>query len=319
MKVTIISLDNWGFNSFIEEELRRQGVEVYHINFDAFKYKYPSKFHKSLNFIMKTFFDYNFKRVHLNNHLLKRFELLGKQDQILVIKGDNLSIKTIGIIREKYCDKLIGFFNDSFSRYPRMEKVQHAFDEVFSFEPVDAKRFGFKFISNYIYFPIASQKDHKPYVYDIFNISSIGKRFDALPKLRSYFENLNLKAKLIAFSGKPIKNKINGVEYINKKISIKEMLELVDVSKMILDLQRPKQDGLSFRVFEALGKQKKLVTTNASIVNYDFYHPNNILVIEIDKIQIPSTFLNAPYHEIDEAILNKYHISNWVKTVFNLN
>ncbi|WP_066220656.1 hypothetical protein [Formosa haliotis] len=318
MKVTIISLDNWGFNSFIAKALEQQGVEVYHMNFDAFKYKYPSNFHKSLNFVMKTFFNYNFKRQHLNNHILKRFEFLGKQDQILVIKGDNLSIDTLGIIREQYCDKLIAFFNDSFSRYPRMEKVQDAFDEVYSFEPVDVQRFGFNFISNYIYFPLESQKDHKPYLYDVFNISSLGKRSSTLPKLQHYFSTHQLKAKLIAFSEKPLKKRIKGVDYIKEKISIEDMLKIADDSKMILDLQRPKQEGLSFRVFEALGKQKKLITTNKSVVNYDFYHPNNILVIDMKMIEIPQEFLNSPYHELEESVLMKYHISNWVKTVFKL-
>ncbi len=53
-------------------------------------------------------------------------------------------------------------------------------------------------------------------------------------------------------------------------------------------------------------------------MNYDFYNPQNILVIDEDNIEIPEDFVTSTYIDIDDAILNKYSLDNWVKNVFNL-
>ena len=63
--------------------------------------------------------------------------------------------------------------------------------------------------------------------------------------------------------------------------------KLILKSKIIVEIQRNDQIGLSFRIFEALGYRKKLVTTNTDVVNYDFYNPQNILVIDENNIEIP--------------------------------
>ncbi|WP_055445438.1 hypothetical protein [Lacinutrix himadriensis] len=319
MKITLIGLDKWKFNQFICDELMKQNHEVHHINFDAFLYKYPSFFHKGINFFLKTFFNYNMKRVHLNKHILKNLEAIGKQDKILIIKGDNLSKKTLKHIKKNYTNELIAFFNDSFSRYPRMKKVQNVFDTVFSFERKDVEQFDFHFVSNYIYFPIEKFHADKAFEYDIFNISSLDKRENTLPIIANYFKSLSIRYKLIAYTRDKSITKIEGVDYIDKKIELQEMEKMVDKSKTMLDIQRPKQEGLSFRVFEALGKHKKLITTNASLASYDFYDPNNIAIIDVDNMHVSPDFFKTPYKEVDAEIINKYHISNWVNTVFNLN
>ena len=108
------------------------------------------------------------------------------------------------------------------------------------------------------------------------------------------------------------------IEAIRTKRSIQETSELIQKSKILLEIQNPKQIGLSFRVFEALGHRKKLITTNKDIINYDFYHPQNILVLDENKIEIPEDFVSSPYLEINKAILSKYKIANWVKHIFEL-
>ena len=39
MKITIISLDNWGFNKHIQDNLEKNGHTVNHIDFNKFIYK----------------------------------------------------------------------------------------------------------------------------------------------------------------------------------------------------------------------------------------------------------------------------------------
>jgi hypothetical protein len=63
---------------------------------------------------------------------------------------------------------------------------------------------------------------------------------------------------------------------------------------------------------------KKLITTNPDIINYDFYNPNNIQVIDGENIRFDAKFFNVPYEPIPEMIYNKYTLSDWVDVVFEL-
>ena len=54
MKITLVSLDNWGFNSNIAVALEKKGHIIRHIDFNEFKYKYTSFSHRIYNFLLKT-------------------------------------------------------------------------------------------------------------------------------------------------------------------------------------------------------------------------------------------------------------------------
>lgn len=317
MEITIISLDNWGYNQFIANELETRGITVTHIDFHKFKYKYPSFFHKALNFFTKSLFNYNFKREHLTKELLKLLADQNKQDAILIIKGDNLSISTIKKIKNN-TSNLIAFLNDSMSRYPRMKTVFPYFDKVYSFEPSDVSKYQLKLITNYIYFDYKSIPKTKP-VFGVFNISSLDKRKVTMPNFARFFKEKQIDYKLIAFSKEPNDELTKlGIELTTQKYSLDDVFKLVSQSEILLDLQRPKQKGLSFRIMEAIALEKKLISTNKDLVNYDFYNPNNIAIVDSDAIKIDNQFFKTPYEAIAPEIINKYHISSWVNEVFNL-
>jgi len=81
---------------------------------------------------------------------------------------------------------------------------------------------------------------------------------------------------------------------------------------------RENQYGLSFRVFEAMALEKKIITDNEKIKNYDFYNPNNILVLNKDFSNITKEFFETPYQALPEEIYKKYTLEKWVERVFNL-
>ncbi|WKV96114.1 hypothetical protein PYV50_19545 [Pseudomonas sp. H22_DOA] len=53
------------------------------------------------------------------------------------------------------------------------------------------------------------------------------------------------------------------------------------------------------------------------MVDYDFYNPANILVIDENSPVIPEHFITAPYVDIPAPIYEKYTLQGWVKTVFS--
>ena len=319
MKITVISLDNWGYNQYIVDELNSyENIEANHINFDGLRFKYPSVFHKIFNFFSKTFFNYNLKRNHLNKVILNHVKELGHQDKILIIKSDFLSVKTIKKIKE-HTSELIAFYNDNIKRCPRIKVVYPYFDINYSFEKDDAKNFGFKFITNYIYHghllnkPIPNTKTS----FEVFNISSLSKRNNTIENIAIALDKINILYKIILVGKKNYKPKGN-IAYQKNKIDIKDVNSYISKSRTLLDVHRKGQSGLTFRVMDSLAYNKKLITTNQDIINYDFYNSNNILIINPENVEIPNIFFDKEYEAIPENIYKKYTINNWVKTVFEL-
>jgi len=96
-----------------------------------------------------------------------------------------------------------------------------------------------------------------------------------------------------------------------------EIVEIIKKSNCILDIQRVVQSGLTMRTLEVLGANKKLITTNEDVVNYDFYNENNVYVIDRDNPKIPMSFIKNKYQTIDFNIYDKYSIDRWLEEVFS--
>lgn len=52
------------------------------------------------------------------------------------------------------------------------------------------------------------------------------------------------------------------------------------------------------------------------MLDYDFYNPANILVIDEAEPVIPASFISEPYVDIPDQIYRKYTLQGWVETVF---
>jgi hypothetical protein len=102
-----------------------------------------------------------------------------------------------------------------------------------------------------------------------------------------------------------------------KKLSIYQTLSLLNNADCILDISPLNQNGLTLRCLDAIGMNKKLITTNKDIKKYDFYDPANILVIPPATIEDIPSFLEKPKVAVPDEIKEKYSISFWVKSIIN--
>jgi len=315
MKVCVISFDYWGFDRYIIRELESRGVEASHINLNDFSYKHPSLLAKLGNAVNKLLFKKNIKKIKRQEWVLQQLDNLGPQDIILTIRPDLLEKSTHLAIKQK-AKKYLAYLYDSTKRFPVDHLLEGIFDKTFSFDELDVKKYGFIHISNYIYLP---QKDLKPIntlKHKMFMVISGDERLGTLNAIADKLDGLNIKYKFIVrASRKPLALNAN-VEYTKEEIWQDKLVEYLDKSEIFLDIIRHGHNGLSFRIFESLAYQKKLITTNPSVKNYDFYNPNNIMVLDPENIVVDADFFDTPYEPLDEAIYNKYTVAHWVSTVF---
>ncbi|PID70907.1 MAG: hypothetical protein CR985_02540 [Flavobacteriales bacterium] len=318
MKITVISLDQWGYDRYIVDELkRRKNIEVNHIDFSKYKYEYPSFFHRIYNFLAKTIAKHNIKKAYIHKKINERLADLPVQDQILMVKADHLLPQKIHQIK-KHTHKFIAYFSDSIAKCPKIKKMHHLFDEVYSFEKKDAEKYNFNFITNYIYKVVKTDK--KNIKYSVFNVGAYDKRINIIEKIALRLDSIapNYKIIIVGKKAKKHKPKAKNIVFTDKRMNLKDAFENIKTAEAMLDVNRTVHKGLTFRVFESLGYHKKLISTNEDIKNYDFYNPNNIAIIDPDNVEISDDFFSSPYQEIPEELFEKYTINNWVKTVFKL-
>lgn len=98
-----------------------------------------------------------------------------------------------------------------------------------------------------------------------------------------------------------------------------EYLKVVSQSRGILDIVQKGQIGTTTRVFEAVLSNKKLISNNRDLVNYDFYNPDNIFIIGIDDFSDLKQFLNRPTKPVHPSVVNEYGVERWISDILQNN
>lgn len=280
------------------------------------RYRYKNKMYQFLNLLSKVFLHRNIKDVYHRKVMQKRIESLQEHyDLIFVIRPDLLSNEELTILKGK-TSKFIAYYWDTVSFFPRKKEIMPFFDKIYSFDLNDCKTYQIELLTNFYFFepePVAIDKT-------VFCISHLEKkRFAMFNLMGKYLEEKKISFRFLTRQSKE-KFKSPYIEYLKASIPYQEMLKLLNHYEVILDIAKPQQNGLSLRIFESLGMNKKIITNNQSVKFYDFYHPNNILVIDFNCLDIPEAFFKLPYQSIDEDIKKQYHLKSFVKTVLsNLN
>lgn len=271
------------------------------------------------------------KSIKYYHCILKRCKR--EYDYILFIKADMVPIVVLKEIRERYKNaKLFLYLYDSIKNIPGILDKLKYFDFAYSFDKNDCMKYSMLEFRPLFFadeFRNSIEKDF--YKYDISFYGTIhSDRYKIIEKIIKICKDCSyefywfgyLQSKFIYYLYKLIKK-----EYKNTKVSTfhyekmnsKDITRIVEDSKIILDIQHPLQSGLTMRTIEMIGMKKKIITTNKEILDYDFYCPENIYIIDRNNIVIDNAFLTMPYRTIDENIYEKYSLDRWVLDVLDIN
>lgn len=323
-KIILAITDDFKIKSCIEENLQKIGFETITIiptvN-DKFKYKNFKE--RIVNFIKKKLYndsDYKKKlRYNFEQELL--LKKLCKADYTLTIRAD--------LFEDNFINKLIecapknySYQWDGLSRFEKITKLIPLFTKFYVFDKKDLSQKNKTYPTTNFYFDCYKDLLHnKEPKYDLFFIGSYDSRVPKLISICEILHNKGYKLHIVLFchSGEEPK-KYPFIKYYNTPFSYYENLQMVADSKCILDLHHDSlHTGLSFRTFEALGFDKKLITTNTIIKDYDFYESQNIFHLdENTDFSTIDDFLKSDYIEIDPVIKKKYSFTNWIKYVLEM-
>ena len=252
-------------------------------------------------------------------------------DYILIVKCDMTPVSILEKFKTVFPNaKLCLYLYDSVKNIPGITKKFKYFDTLHSFDLDDCEKYPeLKFRPLFFGDQFRKEKHEGDYKYDISFCGTIhSDRYAVIKQVQKIAEERNLKcywflylqSKFIYRFYKATKKEFSRADestFSFDKMSAAEIAKVVDESRIILDIQHPKQTGLTMRTIEMIGMNKKLITTNNSIKKYDFYNTDNVAVVDRENITIPEGFLNSSYHKLPIDVYEKYSLKNWVLKVLS--
>lgn len=286
------------------------------------------------NFVTKSLIRINRKLVFRKTN--KYYDIIIKHakeksyDFILLVRGEAASRDKIARLRRECPQaKMILYLWDSVSYNPNSLRICHIFDEVFSFDRENCEQYGFTFeplfFDDKFYRSAQSNKGKK---YDVSFVGTVHTdRLKFLLRLKDRFDRDNVRyffywyyPSRILFELRrffdPVFRKVARTEIKFTPMEYDGVCQVINESKCVIDINRPKQDGSTIRTLEVLGSGTRLITTNKKIVELDFYHSDCIQVVDRRHPQIDSDFFDNEYPDEVLEKIGHYRISQWVLRVF---
>jgi hypothetical protein len=267
--------------------------------------------------------------IKINAYYNKKIKGMIPCDIVIVINPECLTLNILNHVKTvTKASKYILYMWDSFFNKKRAKKIISFFDKVLTFDPDDANNLNIIFRPLFFCF----EKRDNTKKQETIDISFVGTghsdRAKIIKIVEEECEKLNLKYFFYLYFQTPfiylfykITNKsfkgIKSKYFYYKPIKYNDYIAISEISKVIIDIEHPKQRGLTMRTFEALGKGKKLITTNNAIKNYGFYNDFNILIIDRIKPIITKEFIERKYQEISEELYYKHSIDGWLEDIIS--
>lgn len=213
---------------------------------------------------------------------LNKLETMVKDDTVFLFPNFSLArdipITVLRKIRKKWPNnRMVVVVLDSLHSHSQsnpytIEKLKSFnWDLIMSFDEEDCKEFGFKFIGNCYYSvlsattPLKRESDivyvGRQHVGDI-RTTLIEKIYNKIGK--------NIKCDFTLVGGE---NVLNGIKHRTTPISYEDLLTKIRKSNCVLELLQEGQHQQTIRPFEAVVYNKKLLTNNPRIKEFEFYDP----------------------------------------------
>lgn len=253
-------------------------------------------------------------------------------DYVLILKCDMTPNEALGNMKRMFPNaKMCLALWDSIANIPGVVDKFPYFDTIHSFDPDDCVAFQeLKYRPLFFSDEYANLENHSSHMkYDICFVGTIhSDRYKIVSEVQQVADSLGLtftkycylQAPFIYKCYKAVKPEFKNTspdDFAFQALCQEETSSMIRGSRAVLDINHPKQSGLTMRTIEMVGMGKKLLTTNKFVTKADFYNPNNICVIEREGMAIDKGFFETNYEALPSDIYERYTLKSWLLDVLS--
>ena len=236
----------------------------------------------------------------------KKLKKIKENDDLIYIGESVETCFVLSRICKKNQSRHVYFWNpcSSISNFEnRIKKIKSYGFNIATFDYEDSKKYNLNYVGQLYRNDVFNQRPSSKYESDFFFCGKDKGRKETLLAIKEILQPLGSCNFIIPEND----DFLSYTNYINE----------MKKGKILLDVVQNGQTGLTIRIMESLFFQKKIITNNKSVLNYDFYNPNNILIFDKSKTNITDVvnFISKPYEKIDDFILDSYKVENVIRRI----
>lgn len=201
-----------------------------------------------------------------------------------------------------------------------IEKIKKLYDCILSYDQTDCKNYGLIYHPTVFSVPDLPSPNNFPEM-DVYFLGLAKNRFSLLANIYEELTRAGLKCDFF-ISGVPEDRKIkrDGIHYISH-MSYTENLQRIEKTKCILELMQEGAQGYTFRLWESIVMNKKLLSNNKSLVDSPFNNENYIRIFnscESNIAQISNWIQNNQNVKYNNDIIKRISPQNLLLFIDNI-
>ncbi|KFF63529.1 hypothetical protein IW01_19530 [Pectobacterium brasiliense] len=263
------------------------------------------------NVMFNIFFIFLAKKIKwINNILRKRLRSINENDVIII----HDSLFFYDLVKGVKAKKIIIFRNTITEKTVTLSKLTDF--KKYSFDPDDCKKYNFIYLRQFSSLKKDNLLNGDELEWDFYFLGSEKNRAKELGNLINVIDEKGYKRCFI-IKKNPVKIwervicKLPFLKSDFKPLSYNDYISQLKKTRVIVDIVNPGQSGLTLRVLEALFMNKKIITNNKKIMEYDFYCQDNIIVVNTNDItavenMLTKDFVYGPVITYPDSVKLKY-------------
>ncbi|QDR82016.1 hypothetical protein [Sporomusa termitida] len=247
--------------------------------------------------------------------LLKNKEPTNSNQNTVIIFDAPIWIKNIEYIVSRFKDfRIVFWFWNIVKDQNTISAIKKSCNNIYTFDKNDAEKHQFKYHPQFTWIdkPVNSSIIEN----DIFFVGRNKGRLAFLEKIYKICTDKEIKAKFYIVKDDK-KDFSKTIELKDEPITYNDVIQEINRSKCILDINQSGQSGLTLRALEALFLKKKLITNNKDLVNYDFFKAENIQFLDEKSFFINRRFIDGKFLDVKSEIVENYTVDHWIETLIN--
>lgn len=250
--------------------------------YSRFNYYFCTKYARIGNYLSKNSIFKSYYEKQLGFDL---YDIKDKAIVIIINSGlDLMSFDVLEVLFQKKNVIPILILVDSISKISesaRLKVSMFSSSNVYTFDRLDAKKFGYTYFYNYYSVLFDNKRSEYSITSDVFFCGQNKNRINQIYRLYDLLsaQSIKMDFRILGVQLKERKN-FDGLTYLSHRVKYAELLRCMMHSRCILDITQPGQYGITIRYFEAVCYNKKLITDNKLVRDMPFYNPEYIQIFD---------------------------------------